>query len=130
MKEVYEERRAGEDLDADYGNNVGGPPKNRRAGLSNPSEGKLFLIYNCSIQEILGSSSCTAGKSYLQGDRRSLRRMEDNLKASLLWQASSCILPPCLDLMGLEKLGERLFDLLIGCTLQAVWYGKHLMHPH
>ena len=32
MKEVYEERKAGEDLDADYGNNVGGPPKNRRAG--------------------------------------------------------------------------------------------------
>lgn len=32
MKEVYEERKAGEDLDAEYGNNVGGPPKNRRAG--------------------------------------------------------------------------------------------------
>lgn len=32
MKEVYQERAAGENLDAEYGNNVGGPPKNRRAG--------------------------------------------------------------------------------------------------
>ena len=36
MKEVYEERKAGEDLDAEYGNNVGGPPKNRRAGAKKP----------------------------------------------------------------------------------------------
>lgn len=45
MKEVYEERQAGEDLDADYGNNVGGPPKKRRAGkdLKKPSTCNLGL---------------------------------------------------------------------------------------
>jgi len=32
MKEVYHERQAGAELDAEYGDNVGGPPKNRRAG--------------------------------------------------------------------------------------------------
>lgn len=34
MKEVYQERQAGSELDGEYGENVGGPPKNRRAGSS------------------------------------------------------------------------------------------------
>lgn len=32
MKEVYVEKQADDDLDKEYGDNVGGPPKNRRAG--------------------------------------------------------------------------------------------------
>ena len=46
MKEVYEERKAGEDLDAEYGNNVGGPPKNRRAGGINKS-------FQCLARDVL-----------------------------------------------------------------------------
>ena len=33
MKEVYVDTGADEDLDKEYGDNVGGPPKNRRAGM-------------------------------------------------------------------------------------------------
>lgn len=32
MKESYEKTAVGNDLDAEYGDNVGGPPKGRRAG--------------------------------------------------------------------------------------------------
>ena len=32
MKDVYERTGTGQSLDKDYGENVGGPPKNRRAG--------------------------------------------------------------------------------------------------
>ena len=32
MKDVYEDTPVGGDLDPQYGDNVGGPPKNRRAG--------------------------------------------------------------------------------------------------
>ena len=32
MKDVYVGTGADEDLDKEYGDNVGGPPKNRRAG--------------------------------------------------------------------------------------------------
>jgi hypothetical protein len=41
MKEVYQERQAGTELDAEYGDNVGGPPKNRRAGSSNFPSARL-----------------------------------------------------------------------------------------
>ena len=33
MKDVYVATGADEDLDKEYGDNVGGPPKNRRAGM-------------------------------------------------------------------------------------------------